>query len=46
MVPWEHVICGGQFWVNVGYTLDDTMRGESDIWGYNFGGGDPNLEGT
>ena len=28
MVLWEHVICGGQFWEKVGYTLDDTMRGE------------------
>ena len=31
MVLWKHVIYGGQFWEKTGYTLDDTMMGESHI---------------
>ena len=31
MVLWEHVMCAEQFWDNVGYTLDETMRGETHM---------------
>ena len=39
MVLLEHVICRGQFWEKVGYTLDDTMRAESHMGVKQFGGG-------
>ena len=31
MVLPEHVICRGHFWEKGGYTLNDTMRGESHM---------------
>ena len=31
MVLWEHVICGGQIWEKMGYTLDDTMWRENHM---------------
>ena len=33
MVLWASVICGGQFWKKGGYTLGETMRGESHMGG-------------
>ena len=46
MVLWEHVICGGYFWENAGYTLDDTIRGESHMGVRRFWSGDLTVEDT
>ena len=39
IVLWECVICGGQIWEKVRYTLDDTMTGESHMMVRQFEGG-------
>ena len=41
MVLRAHIICGGQFWEKEGYTLDDTMRGESHMGVRQFWRGGP-----
>ena len=46
MVLCEQVICGGQFWKKVGYTLDDTMKGESHMAVRQFWRRDLALEDT
>ena len=46
MVLWGSVICEEQFWEKVGYTLDDTMRGESHMVVRQFWRGNLTLEDT
>ena len=46
MVLWEHVICKGQFWDRVGYTLDDTIRGKRHMVVRTFWRGNLTLEDT
>ena len=46
MALWGSVICGEQFWEKVGYTLDDTMRGETHMVVRQFWMGNLTLEDT